>query len=138
MKLEIFDRNAMKPSAWAGLRAVSVNRRNAKITISKQLCTDMGINESMSIFIARNTDKPCEWYIRFDNSDEGLRLRTHNCSGHCKGYTTLGLTSRPVSAAILDSLKAQRGATLLVAKTPTKIDGQEWLQLITNNPKRIN
>lgn len=99
----------------------------------------MGVKAQMSLFIARNKDaKQPDWYIRIDNTDKGLTIKPHKASGNAKGYISLGITSRGISTRMLESLKAERGVSLLVAATPTKIDGQEWYQLICSKPLRIN
>ena len=138
MNLEIFDKTTAPTAVSRGYRAISVNRRNARLTLSAILVEEMGIKPDMSIYIARNKDAKCEWYIRFDNSDKGLKIRPHKGGGGSKGYVSLGITTRSLTVMMLESLKAQRGASLLVAAKPTNIDGQEWYQLITSKPLRIN
>ena len=138
MNLEIFDKSWTPPTATRGYRSISVNRRNARVTLSAMLVQEMGIKADMSLFLARNTEAKCEWYIRFDNSGDGLLIRTHKGGGYCKGVASLGITSRGITTKLLDGCKAERGLSLLVAKTPTKINGQEWYQLITSKPLRVN
>lgn len=138
MNLEIFDKTTAPTAVSRGYRAISVNRRNARLTLSAILVEEMGIKPDMSIYIARNKDAKCEWYIRFDNRDKGLKIRPHKGGGGSKGYVSLGITTRSLTVMMLESLKAQRGASLLVAAKPTNINGQEWFQLITSKPLRIN
>ncbi len=138
MNLEIFDKSWTAPTAVRGYRSISVNRRNARVTLSAMLVNEMGIEADMSLYIARNTEAKCEWYIRFDKGDNGLKIRAHKGGGYCKGKASLGVTSRGITAMMLDSCKAERGLSLLVAKTPTMINGQEWYQLITAKPIRVN
>lgn len=138
MKLEIFDKSWLPPTDARGYRAISVNRRNARITLSSILSQEMGIQTDMSLYLARNTEAKCEWYIRFDNSDKGITIRPLNGGKSCRGAVALGVTSRGLSVMLLDSCKAQRGLTLLVAKNPTTIDGYYWFQLITAKPIRVN
>lgn len=138
MNLEIFDKHSRPtPPAW-GYRALSVNRRNARLTLSTSLIEEANVKAGMSLFVARNTDAKCEWYIRFDNSDNGLLIRHHKGGTRSAGKNYLGVTTRGLSAMMLDSCKAERGMSLLVAKTPTKINGQDWYQLITSKPIRVN
>lgn len=135
MNLEIFDKTTAPTAVIRGYRAINLNRSNARLTLSAILVDEMGIKPDMSAYIARNKDAKCEWYIRFDNTDKGLKIRIHKGS---KGYASLGITTRVLTVMMLESLKAQRGASLLVAAKPTNINGQEWYQLITSKPLRIN
>lgn len=137
MNLEIFDKSRTAPTT-RGYRSISVNRSNARVTLSALLVHEMGIKPEMNLFFARNTEAKCEWYIRFDNSGDGLSIRAHRGGGYCKGIASLGVTSRGITAKLLDSCKAERSLSLLVAKTPTTINGQDWFQLITAKPIRIN
>ncbi len=139
MKLEIFDKTTAPTAVSRGYRAISINRRNARVTLSAILVDEMKLKPQMSLYLARNTDsKQPDWYIRFDSTDNGLPIKPHKASGTAKGHVSLGITSRGISTRMLESLKAQRGASLLVAAAPTKIDGQEWYQLICSKPLRIN
>lgn len=138
MNLEIFDKSWLPPTAARGYRSISVNRRNARVTLSAILVQEMDIKPEMSLFLARDTEAKCEWYIRFDNSADGLCVRSHKGGGYAKGVVSLGITSRGITTKLLESCKAERGLSLLVAKTPTKINGQEWFQLITSKPLRVN
>lgn len=55
--------------------------------------------------------------------------------------TTVTETAAKVDAWIAkeyDSLKAKSGATLLIAQKPEIINGEEWYQLITAKPLRLN
>lgn len=110
----------------------------ARVTLSAILVQEMDIKPDMSLFLARNTEAKCEWYIRFDNSNDGLCVRSHKGGGYAKGVVSLGITSRGITTKLLESCKAERGLSLLVAKTPTKINSQEWYQLITSKPLRVN
>jgi hypothetical protein len=137
MNLEIFDKSWQTLAAVRGFRSIGINRRNARVTLSAILVQEMDIKPDMSLFLARNTEAKCEWYIRFDNSSDGLCIRSHK-GGISKGVVSLGITSRSITTKLLESCKAERGISLLVAKTPTKINGQEWFQLITSKPLRVN
>ena len=44
---------------------------------------------------------------------------------------------RSMARAILDSLKAKSGACLLISQNPVIIEGEEWYELITTKPIRI-
>ena len=138
MNLEIFDKSWQPPAAARGFRSIGINRRNARVTLSAILVKEMDIKPAMSLFLARNTEAKCEWYIRFDNSSDGLCIRSRKGGGYTKGVASLGITSRSITTKLLESCKAERGISLLVAKTATKINGQEWYQLITSKPLRIN
>lgn len=139
MKLEIFDHTQGRTSTTVQYRALSVNRRNAKISFSRQATEELGLTTEYAATFAKDGDSKNDWYVSFRKDDPtGLHIRAHNGSGNAKGYSTLGITCRSLSAAILDSLKAKSGATLLIAQKPVLINGVNWFQVITAKPLRIN
>lgn len=139
MKLEIFDHSKGRYGSRVQHRAVSVTRRNAKISFSRQATEELGLSTEYAATFAKDSDSKNDWYVTFRKADpSGLPIRAHHGSGNAAGYSTLGITCRSLSSAILDSLKAKSGATLLIAQKPEIINGEEWYQLITAKPLRLN
>lgn len=139
MKLEIFDHAQRRGGSRVQYRAVSINRRNARVTFTQQAIEELSLTTDYAITFAKDSDSKCDWYITIKKNDPtGIPIRSHHGSGNAKGYTSLGITCRGLTAAILDNLKAKSGATVLIAQKPTVIDGQEWYQLITSKPIRLN
>lgn len=139
MKLEIFDHDLRRGASRVQYRAVSINRRNARVTFSQQASEELNLTTDHAITFAKDSDSKCDWYISIKKDDPtGLPVRCHHGGGNAKGYSSLGITCRSLTGAILDGLKAKSGATVLIAQKPTVIDGQEWYQLIMAKPIRIN
>lgn len=139
MKLEIFDYALRRGASRVQYRAVSINRRNARVTFSQQASEELTLTTDHFITFAKDSDSKCDWYISIKKDDPtGLPVRCHHGGGNAKGYSSLGITCRSLTSAILDGLKAKSGATVLIAQKPTVIDGQEWYQLIMAKPIRIN
>lgn len=139
MNLEIFDHAKGRNGARVQYRAVSVNRRSAKISFSRQATVELGLTTDYAATFAKDTDSKNDWYVSFRKDDPtGIQIRAHNGSGGAKGYNTLGVTCRSLSTAILDSLKAKSGVTLLIAQKPVMIGGVNWFQILTSKPIRIN
>lgn len=139
MKLQIFSPANHRGGSRTQYRAISINRRNAKISFTRQATEELALTTENSIAFAKDSDSKGDWYISLTTeTQEALPLRAHNGSGNAKGYSTLGITSRGLSSILLDELKAKSGATILIAQKPTVIDGQEWYQLIMAKPLRIN
>lgn len=139
MKLQIFDRSTSSlKSNRISYCAVSFNRRNARATFTKQAAEELKIGEYQSVLFACDTDsKNNAWYLRLLKSDEGIAVRSKEGTGYCKGNVSYICTSRAMSRAILDSLKAKSGACLLISQNPVIIEGEEWYELITTKPIRI-
>lgn len=140
MKLQIFDRSTSRlKTDRMGYRAVSFNRRNARATFSKQAVEEMKIDEYQSVIFAHDTEsKNNAWYLRLLKNDEGIPVKYKDGTGYSKGNRSYIATSRAVSRAILDSLKAQSGACLLISQNPVIIEGEEWYELITSKPIRVS
>lgn len=140
MKLQIFNRsNSYRSSNKIAYRAIRFNRRNARATFTAQAASELNLGEYASMFFACDTEsKNNAWYIRLLKSDEGLPVKLKNGTGYCKNSQSYICTSRPAITAILDSIKAETGACLLIAQKPVIIDGNEWFELITAKPVRKN
>lgn len=138
MKLQIFDRsNAHVAPNRADYRAISLNRRNAKMTFTKRAATELNVGDYQSLIVARDTDsKNNAWYMRLTKTDEGIPVRLKNGTGYCKSVQSYICCSRVVTGKLLDSLNAESGATLLIAQNPITIEGEEWYELITSKPIR--
>ncbi len=138
MKLQIFDRsNAHVAANRTDYRAISFNRRNAKMTFTKRAAAELNVGEYQSIIVARDTDsKNNAWYMRLVKTDEGIPVRLKNGTGYCKSVQSYICCSRVVTGNLLDSLNAESGATLLIAQKPISIEGEEWYELVTSKPIR--
>lgn len=139
MKLVIFDHTANRGGQRMQFRALSINRRNAKISFTRKATEELNINTEKSVIFARDDESKNDWYIcLMPDQTTGIPVRAHNGAGFAKGYSTMSVTCRSLSATILDALKAKSGATILIDQTPVVIDGQEWYQLMTAKPLRLN
>lgn len=139
MKLEIFDKSTLAPSNRTAYRSLNFNRLNGRICLSALLVSDEKITEKTRMFIARNTEAKSEWYIRFTTTNEaGMPLKNLKGSGYMKDKSFIGVTAKKLSAAIMDSVGAEKGMTLLVGTTPIDAAGAKWYQIITKTPLRKN
>lgn len=138
MNLEIFDGSATRPAPRISYRAISINRKCGRIAFSEVIQKEENIKTEQSLYIARNKDAKCEWYIRIDDSKEGIPIREYKGGGYCKNYKPLGVTVKNVASKIMDSIGAVRGCSLLIAKKPVELNGQAWYEIITKNPLRKN
>lgn len=139
MKLEIFDHSQGRYGTRIQYRAISVNRRNAKITFSRQATEEMGLTTEYSATFAKDGDSKNDWYVSFRKDDPtGIQVREQHGGGNAKNYITLGLNCRTLAAAICDSVKAKSGCSFLIAQKPVLIGGVNWFQIITAKPLRIN
>lgn len=140
MKLQIFDRsNSYRSGTKVAYRAISFNRRNARATFTAQAASELKISDCPSVIFAHDTEsKNNAWYLRLLKTEDGIPVKLKSGTGYCKNSQSYICTSRPVTTAILDSLKAESGACLLIAQKPVNIDGEDWYELITAKPVRKN
>lgn len=140
MKLVVFDRINQRGNAKLMMRSLSVNRRNAKISFSRRATDEMNITTESQVAFAKDADSKNDWYMCVSQTEiqGGITVRKANGHGNCKDYQILGCTCRALSAEILDSVKAQSGASFLIAEKPVEIDGTQWYQIIISKPIRIN
>ena len=120
---------------------MSLNRRNAKVVFSRLASQALGLTTQQSLIFAKDEDTKNDWYLSILSSSEtaaGLAIRNHKGSGYHEGNTPHCITCRALVTELLDSLKAKKGASLLLAQTPKEIDGKKWYQIMTAKPLRIN
>ena len=138
MKLEIFDHSKGRYGSRVQHRAVSVNRRNAKISFSRQATEELGLSTEYAATFAKDSDSKNDWYITFVESENetGTKLRIGQGRKTSKIYS-MRTQNRAASGAILDSVKATYSATFIIAATPTEMpDGTIWYRVLTANPIR--
>lgn len=138
MNLEIFDGSMTRPSPRINYRAIGISRNCGRITLTELLQKEENVKVGQSLFIARNKDAKNEWYLRIDDSKDGMPIREYRCGGFAKNYKPVGVTVKALAKIIMDSVGAEKGLSLLIGKKPVEINGQAWYEILTKNPLRKN
>lgn len=113
-------------------RLVNANRKGGDFSFNSKCIRDFGLDNDIRILIAKDTDSRNDWYVAFGSElPGGMKLRA-------QGKPTSGYRAQYKTAAveILDSVKAEKSATFLIAAKPIEQDGIEWYRIITANPIR--
>lgn len=136
MKLEICDwvRPHVTPVP-SKFRTVAMNRRG-RFIFSKAAEENFLLKEGMYIAFAKDTDSRNDWYITFQalKSNGSVIRYTHSASNHSRALIT---NNKEAANAILDSVKADKGASLLIAMKPVNFNGIDWHKLLTSKPIRM-
>lgn len=139
MKLKIFN----KESAGSGriqstVRSINVNRKNGRVVISAALRQSLDIKGGDRLMFAKDEESKNDWYLCITHDEAGYSIY-EKPGGKNGRYATHSLyaTCKMAAAELLDAIKADRAASLLVAAKPTQIDGTDWYQIITTKPLRI-
>lgn len=133
MKLQIIKRaygggNFLK----AQERLVTVNRKGGYFSFNGKCMRDLGLSNETKILVAKDEDSRNDWYIAFGKElPESMKLRA-------QGKPTYGYRAQYKLAVreILDSVKAEKSATFLLAAKPIEIDGIKWYRIMTSTPIR--
>lgn len=113
-------------------RLVNANRKGGYFSFNSKCIRDLGLTNETRILIAKDEESRNDWYIAFGKElPESMKLRA-------QGKPTSGYRAQYKTAAIeiLDSVKAEKSATFLLATKPIEQDGIEWYRVMTATPIR--
>lgn len=132
MKLRIIKRAHGGGIRQAKDRLVNTNRKGGYFTFNTRCVQDLGLTSKTSILIAKDEESRNDWYVAFGTGLPGsmkLRAQGKPTSGYRAQY-------RDAAIEILDSVKAEKSATFLLAAKPTEQEGIEWYRIMTATPIR--
>lgn len=112
-------------------RLVNVNRKGGCFNFNSKCIQELGLTNETKILIAKDDESRNDWYVAFGHELDGMRL-------WAQGKPTIAYRAQSKTAAIeiLDSVKAEKSATFLLAAKPTEQDGIEWYRIMTATPIR--
>lgn len=112
-------------------RLVNANRKGGYFSFNSKCIRELGLTNETKILIAKDEESRNDWYVAFGEKLDGMKLRA-------QGKPTSGYRAQYKTAAIeiLDSVKAEKSATFLLAAKPTEQDGIEWYRIMTATPIR--
>lgn len=102
-------------------RLVNANRKGGYFSFNSKCIRELGLTNETRILIAKDEESRNDWYVAFGEKLDGMKLRAQ--------YKTAAIE-------ILDSVKAEKSATFLLAAKPTEQDGIEWYRIMTATPIR--
>lgn len=136
MKLKIYDwkRPAVKPPK-SKFQTVGLNR-HGRFCFSHAAQEVLGFEDGQYVAFAKDEDSRNDWYVTFEaDCNTGSKIRLAKNSRNKKG--SLITNNKEAANAILDTVKAEKGASLLIARVPTPINGKNWYKILTAKPMRI-
>lgn len=113
-------------------RLVSANRKSGCFNFNSRCLRDLGLTNETRILIAKDDESRNDWYVAFGKElPEGIRLKAQGkpISGYRAQY-------KAAVVEILDSVKAEKSATFLLAAKPIEQDGIDWYRIMTATPVR--
>lgn len=129
MKLQIIKR--ARRGGGCQERLVSVNRKGGYFSFNTQCTQQIGLNTDSRMLIAKDEDSRCDWYVAFDKGQsEGMKLTPQGKQRE----SSYRVQHKTAAEALLNAVKAERGATFLIAAKPVHIDGIDWYRIMTANP----
>lgn len=132
MKLQIIQRaHGGGNSPQSQVRLVNANRKGGHFSFNYKCVRELGLTCETRILIAKDEESRNDWYVAFGKELDGMKLQK-------QGKPTGGYKARHKIAAIeiLDSVKAEKSATFLLAAKPIEQDGIEWYRIMTATPIR--
>ena len=122
-------------------RLVNANRKGGYFSFNSKCIRELGLTNETRILIAKDEESRNDWYVAFGEKLDGMKLRAQGkpTSGYrAQGKPTSGYRAQYKTAAIeiLDSVKAEKSATFLLAAKPIEQDGIEWYRIMTATPIR--
>lgn len=113
-------------------RLVNANRKGGYFCFNSKCVRDLGLGNGKGILIAKDDESRNDWYVAFGKElPESMKLRAQGkpISGYRAQY-------KAAAVEILDSVKAEKSATFLIAAKPIEQDGIEWYRIMTATPIR--
>lgn len=133
MSLVIYDTSNIEKKKASGheIWSISLNRRYGQISFSISLLNDLNITTKSRISFAFDGD--CKkWYLNIKANKQGFKINLKYKSNGM--YSKTYVCCQHVTNKILDYIKADTSASLLIAKTPILIDGIEYYPILTKTP----
>lgn len=111
-------------------RLVSANRRGY-FGFSCKCVRELGLTNETRILIAKDEESRNDWYIAFGQEPDGVKLWAQG-----RPINSYRAQNKAAAIEILDSVKAEKSATFLLAVKPIVQDGIEWYRIMTATPIR--
>lgn len=134
MKLLIFDKNQSRSGIHSWIRSISVNRNTSIIMFSKAICQDQQIKEGRYVMLAQDEDSKDDWYICITDDSSGIPVRIKKKGGFGTKCTSPYIFNKLLSNKLLDVVRANKSATLLIGAKPVMLDCKEWYKIVTAKP----
>lgn len=135
MKLHLYKRE--KPTVQAKpslIQTISANRRGEYFSLNIKAIEVFGLTKNCYVIIAKDEDSRNDWYMTFgENLEGGTKLRFMVRNGHASSMRT---RNKKAVIDLLNSVKAEKGATFIISKTPKLIAGRNWYKILTKNPEK--
>lgn len=100
----------------SGKPTLSIHRIGI-ITISKQLAEDLKIKEGSFVELLQDEDRPTDWYLIINSSDNGFEVRRKKATTY-----TLVFNSKHVVREMLKSVALEKSARFLVSISETELE----------------
>lgn len=136
MKLKIYDwKRPMVTPPKSKIQTIGLNRHGRFVFSNAAVCM-FDLKEGVYTAFAKDEDSKSDWYITFEaDARTGSKIRfAHN--GRENGGSMI-TNNKEAANALLDCVKADKGASFLISKSPKLIDGQTWYKILTAKPIRI-
>lgn len=136
MKLKIYERRQSQVHARPSLvQMINANRKGGYFCLNIKAIELFGLEPGYRIVVANDEDSRNDWYLTFGKDLEiGTKLRVMPRGNKINSMRT---QNKEAVNAILNSVKAENGATFLLSKSPKLIDGRAWYKILTAKPIRI-
>ena len=112
-------------------RLVNANRKGGYFNFNRKCIQELALTTETRILIAKDEESRNDWFVAFGQELDGIKLRSQG-----KPKTGYRAQHRSAVIKILDSVKAEKSATFLLAAKPIKQDGIEWYRIMTATPIR--
>lgn len=132
LKMYVKDKHVYKQPMTQWL--VNVNRGLGMFCLNNLIVDELLLAKGSKGILAYD-DETNEWLVAFGDDLPGFSLRILSNRGY---KPRLCFAGTEAAHAILNYVKAERGATFIVSKRPKVIDGRNWYRIMTKRPKRIN
>lgn len=103
-------------------------RKQGGVFLNKAAVDNFGLKAGDKIEFVNDEDSPREWYIKCILSDKGFELKDSK-------FNSLTFNSKVLTDAILDSIKFDHSAAMLLSSSKTTIDGNDYWVIVTGSAK---
>ena len=126
MKLTVYDKSNSHPAlTYKGKRIITVCR-DGSMYLSKILSRELGLHAGNRLSIARDDDRPKDWYMFVSDDENGFTIWNEPRSAR--------FANGVIGGMICDAGKVERCEGLMVARELVKVDGKLCYRIILDNP----
>ena len=90
MKLTVYDKSNSHPAlTYKGKRIITVCR-DGSMYLSRILSRELSLHAGNRLCIARDEDRPKDWYMFVSDDENGFTIWRCRCNGSCTAYKRHG------------------------------------------------